>query len=97
MYEIILIIFSWIEKNRSQIQIKSNCEKNMKRRTSSQRMSKMLTKVATKNAIPEKVRVSRWETFCKKGVLKNFAKFTGKHLYRSLFFNKVLGLSLQLY
>ena len=25
----------------------------------------------------------------KKGVLKNFAKFTGKHLCQSLFFNKV--------
>ena len=24
------------------------------------------------------------EVFCKKGVLKNFAKFTGKHLRRSL-------------
>ena len=29
---------------------------------------------------------------CKKGVLKSFAKFTGKHLYQSLFFNKVVGL-----
>ena len=29
--------------------------------------------------------------FCKKGVLKNFAKFTGKHLCQSLFFNKVAG------
>ena len=28
-----------------------------------------------------------------KGVLRNFAKFTGKHLYKSLFFNKVAGLS----
>ena len=28
----------------------------------------------------------------KKGVLKYFTKFTGKHLYRSIFFNKVLGL-----
>ena len=28
----------------------------------------------------------------KKGVLKNFAKFTGKHLCQSLFFNKVAGL-----
>ena len=28
----------------------------------------------------------------KKGVLRNFAKFTGKHLCRSLFFNKVAGL-----
>ena len=27
----------------------------------------------------------------KKGVLKNFAKFTGKHLCQSLFFNKVAG------
>ena len=28
----------------------------------------------------------------KKGVLRNFAKFKGKHLCRSLFFNKVAGL-----
>ena len=27
--------------------------------------------------------------FCKKGVLRNFAKLTGKHLCQSLFFNKV--------
>ena len=31
------------------------------------------------------------EVFCKKGVLRNFSKFTGKHLYQSLFFNKVAG------
>ena len=30
--------------------------------------------------------------FVKKGVLRNFAKFTGKHLCQSLFFNKVAGL-----
>ena len=29
----------------------------------------------------------------KKGVFKNFAKFTGKHLCQSFFFNKVAGLS----
>ena len=29
--------------------------------------------------------------FCKKGVLGNFAKFTGTHLCQSLFFNKVAG------
>ena len=34
-------------------------------------------------------RSSRPEVFCKKGVLRNFAKFTGKHLRQSLFFNKV--------
>ena len=32
------------------------------------------------------------EVFCEKGVLRNFAKFTGKHLRQSLFFNKVAGL-----
>ena len=29
------------------------------------------------------------EVFCKKGVLRNFAKFTGKNPAPSLFFNKV--------
>ena len=34
----------------------------------------------------------------KKGVLRNFAKFTGKHLCQRLFFNKVAGLDgMQLY
>ena len=33
----------------------------------------------------------------KKGVLRNFAKFTGKHLFQGLFFNKVVGLSPQLH
>ena len=37
------------------------------------------------------------EVFCEKGVLRNFTKFTGKHLCQSLFFNKVAGLGLQLY
>ena len=35
---------------------------------------------------------SRSEVFCKKGVLKDFAKFTGKNLCQRLFFNKVAGL-----
>ena len=33
-------------------------------------------------------RSSRPELFCKKGVLRNFAKFTGKQLCQSLLFNK---------
>ena len=38
-------------------------------------------------------RSSRPEVFCKKAVLRNFAKFTGKqHLCHSLFFNKVAHL-----
>ena len=32
---------------------------------------------------------SRPRVFCKNVVLKNFSKFTGKHLCQSLFFNKV--------
>ena len=32
------------------------------------------------------------EVLCKKGVLRSFTKFTGKHLCQSLFFNKVAGL-----
>ena len=38
-------------------------------------------------------RSSRSEVLCKRGALKNFAKFTEKRLCQSLFFNKVTGLS----
>ena len=38
------------------------------------------------------LRSSRPEVFCKKSVLRNFTKFTGKHLCQGLFFNKVAGL-----
>ena len=37
-------------------------------------------------------RSSHPQVFCKKGVLRNFAKFTGKHLCQRLFFNKVARL-----
>ena len=37
-------------------------------------------------------RSSRPEVFCKKGALRNFAKFTGKHLCQSLIFNKICWL-----
>ena len=36
-------------------------------------------------------RSSHQEVFCKKGVYKNLAKFTGKHLCQNLFFNKSDG------
>ena len=42
--------------------------------------------------ISKSKRSSRSEVFCKKNVLRSFAKFTGKHLCQSLFFNKVAGL-----
>ena len=42
-------------------------------------------------------RGSRPEVFSKKGVLRNFAKFTGKHLCQRLFFNKVAGALAQVF
>ena len=40
---------------------------------------------------------SRPEVFCKKGVLRSFSKFTGKHLCQSLFLIKLQTPGLQLY
>ena len=40
---------------------------------------------------------SRWEVFCNKEFFKNFAKFTGKKPVLESLFNKVAGLSLQVY
>ena len=37
-------------------------------------------------------RSTRPKMRCEKSVLRNFAKFTGKHLCQNLFFNKVAGL-----
>ena len=37
------------------------------------------------------IRSSHPEVFCRRGVLRNFAKSTGRHLCQSLFFNKVAG------
>ena len=47
--------------------------------------------------LPMKLQKQPPEVFYKKVSLKNFAKFTGKHLRQTLFFNKVADLSLQLY
>ena len=33
------------------------------------------------------------EVFCEKGVLRNFAKFTGKYLFQSLIFHRFTGLA----
>ena len=48
---------------------------------------------SNKNNINEYIsRSSHQRCSIKKCVLRNFAKFTGKHLCQSLFFNKVAGL-----
>ena len=39
------------------------------------------------------IRNNHWRCSVSKCLLRNFAKFTRKHLYRSLFFNKVAGLN----
>ena len=41
-------------------------------------------------------RSSRSQIFCKVGALIDFAKFTGKHLYQSLFFNHLEASRLQI-
>ena len=51
-------------------------------------MPSHLLKIVFRNVIE---RSSLPEMFCEKGALWNFAKFTGKHLCQSLFFNKVAG------
>ena len=43
-----------------------------------------------------KNRSSLPEALCQQGVIRNFAKLTGKHLCQSLFFNSVAGQSLVL-
>ena len=57
-------------------------------------MKLMLYRTLTrKSSFPhERGRSSRPEVFCKKVVLKNFAKFTRKHQCQGLFFSKVAGL-----
>ena len=45
-----------------------------------------------RQSVPRSLRSNRQDVFYEKGVLKNLAKFTGKHLCQSLLFNKVSGL-----
>ena len=45
----------------------------------------------------KRTRSSHRRCSVRKGVLRNFTKFTGKRLCQCLFFSKVAGLSLQLY
>ena len=48
----------------------------------------------TVNYFCKRLRSSHRRSSVRKGVLRNFAKFTAKHLCQSLFFNKVAGLAL---
>ena len=44
---------------------------------------------------PSDYRTSRPDLFCEEDIFRNFAKFTGKHLWQSLLFNKVADLRVQ--
>ena len=61
---------------------------NLQNNYTDRKMMKVLTK---RSKCEETYRSCRPEVFSEKGVLRNFAKFTGKHLSQSLFFNKVAG------
>ena len=41
--------------------------------------------------VAKRIRSTRPDVFCEKGVLGNFTKFTGKHFYQSLFVKKETG------
>ena len=45
----------------------------------------------TEDLEPNYLRSSHPELLCKKGILKSFANFIQKHLWRSLFVDKVAG------
>ena len=48
--------------------------------------------VSDRSEITLYIKLCRAEMFWKKGALRNFAKFNGKHLFQSLFFNKIAGM-----
>ena len=52
----------------------------------------LFVKTINQKATCWRFRNSRPEMFCKNVVLKNFTKFTRKHVFQSLFFNKVADL-----
>ena len=54
--------------------------------------SQMFDRVLSTPLSSKNVRSSRPEVLCKKDVLRNFTKFTGKHLRQSLVYNKVADL-----
>ena len=53
---------------------------------------KIIDEIKTNMYVDDSIlRSSRPDVFCEKGVLRNFAKFTGKRLCQGLFLNKGVG------
>ena len=57
-------------------------------------IKKIILALPTLCLISLPLKVVFWRLSGKQGVLRNFAKFTGKQIWQSLFFNKVAGLRL---
>ena len=53
--------------------------------------NRVITSISLKSDIEPEYRRYHQRCYVKMGVLRNFAKFTGKDLCQSLFFNKVAG------
>ena len=71
-------------KNNQRLKAFNNFRKNAS--------SQMFDRVLNTPLSSKKVRSSCPEVLCKKGVLRNFVKFTGKYLCQGLIFNKVAGI-----
>ena len=70
-------------KNNQRLKAVNNFRKNAS--------CQMFDRVLNTPLSSKKVRSSHPEVLSKKGVLRNIAKFTGKHLCQSLIFNEVAG------
>ena len=78
--------------------IKATCACNFsKSRTLSHVFPMSFGKIFRAAFLQTEAAVCRSSCLFKIGVLKNFTKFTGKHLCQSLFFNKMKDSGLQLY
>ena len=90
-------ILASVFNNFSGLQAGSFFKKRLQHRCFPANIAKFLTTTFLNN-IWERLKseyIKKWnqgkQVFCKKGVLEYLLKITGKHLYRSLFFNEVTG------
>ena len=88
-----LWITKWIAKSskRKQKLYKKILKHRARETALTYKSYKFLFESLKKKAKKKYYRSSHQRCSVKKGVLRNFAKFTGKHLYQSLFFNKIAG------
>ena len=68
------------------------CSSGLSNSIKNEIFSKRNIKYSLRNYRELKSRSSHQRCSMKKGFLRNFSKFAGKHMSQSLFFNKVAGL-----